>query len=129
MRLSTRIVTAAGAFVFLASCGRPPSPATNAAAPNISVHAIRYGTIRFPVSALVQGADTARRLDIAMTVWLIRRPDGHVVLMDAGFYRDKFVQRWKPRDYLRPSEAVRSAGVKPEDVTDIIISHVHWDHM
>src|SRR4051812_31287540 len=113
MRLSTRIVTAAGVFVFLASCGRPPSPVTSAAAPNISVHAIRYGTLSgFPVSALVRGADTARRLDIALTVWLIRRPDGHVVLMDAGFYRDKFMQRWKPRDYLRPSEAVRSAGVK-----------------
>jgi glyoxylase-like metal-dependent hydrolase (beta-lactamase superfamily II) len=30
---------------------------------------------------------------------------------------------------LRPDEAVRLAGVKPEEVTDIVISHAHWDHM
>jgi len=32
-------------------------------------------------------------------------------------------------DYLRPDEAVRLAGVKPEEVTDVVISHAHWDHM
>jgi glyoxylase-like metal-dependent hydrolase (beta-lactamase superfamily II) len=32
-------------------------------------------------------------------------------------------------DYLRPDEAVRLAGVKPEEITDIVISHAHWDHM
>jgi glyoxylase-like metal-dependent hydrolase (beta-lactamase superfamily II) len=83
----------------------------------------------FRVANLIRGADTARRLDIAMMVWLIRQPDGRVVLMDAGFYRDKFMQQWKPTNYMRPSEAVRAAGVLPEEVTDIIISHVHWDHM
>ena len=49
--------------------------------------------------------------------------------MDAGFYRDKFLQRWKPLNFVLPSIAVQLAGVKAEDVTDIIISHVHWDHM
>jgi glyoxylase-like metal-dependent hydrolase (beta-lactamase superfamily II) len=90
---------------------------------------VRYGTLaRFPAAALVAGADTGRRLDIALMVWLARAP-GRVVLMDAGFYRDKFVSRWKPVDYVRPSEAVARAGVRPEDVTDLVVSHVHWDHL
>ena len=29
---------------------------------------------------------------------------------------------------MTPAEAVAEAGIKPEAVTDIIISHVHWDH-
>ena len=33
------------------------------------------------------------------------------------------------QDFLRPDQAVATAGVKPEDVTDVIISHAHWDHM
>lgn len=99
-------------------------------APNTSVQAIRYGTLaNFPVSALIRGADTSRRGDAALMVWLVHRPDGRVVLMDAGFYRDKFLQRWKPLEFVLPSLAVRLAGVKAEDVTDIIVSHVHWDHM
>lgn len=100
------------------------------AAPGAEVYAIRYGTLRgFPASGLIAGADTARRLDIALMVWLIRQPDGRNVLVDAGFYRDKFMARWKPADYRKPSEAVRTLGLEPADITDIIVSHVHWDHV
>lgn len=92
------------------------------------VYAVRYGTVPgFPARGLIAGADSARRLDIAMMVWLIRG-NARTVLVDAGFYRDKFVQRWKPVDFVRPSDAVGRASVRPEDVTDIIVSHVHWDH-
>jgi glyoxylase-like metal-dependent hydrolase (beta-lactamase superfamily II) len=105
-------------------------PAMSAGVRQPEVYAVRYGTLRsFPVAALVAGADTARRLDVALTVWLIRQPDGRNVLVDAGFYRDKFMQRWKPADYRKPSEAIAALGLKPEDITDIIVSHVHWDHV
>lgn len=113
------------AFVLLAAAtgARRPQPA-----PTYDVYAIRYGTIAdFPVRGLIAGADTSRRMDIAMTVWLLRG-NGRTVLVDAGFYRDKFVQRWKPVDFVKPSDAVARVGVKPEDVTDIIVSHIHWDH-
>ena len=98
-------------------------------APTYEVYAIRYAIMPgFPVRSLVAGADTGRRMDIAMSVWLLRG-NRRNVLVDAGFYRDKFVQRWKPAGYVQPSEAVRRAGVKPEEVTDIVVSHVHWDHV
>jgi glyoxylase-like metal-dependent hydrolase (beta-lactamase superfamily II) len=122
---------AAFAAALLSACaGAPaPSPATAVSAPNSEVYAIRYGSLRnFPVASLLAGADTARRLDIALTIWLIKRPDGRNVLVDAGFYRDKFMQRWKPADYQKPSDAIRALGLKPEDITDVIISHIHWDH-
>jgi glyoxylase-like metal-dependent hydrolase (beta-lactamase superfamily II) len=99
------------------------------AAPDHEVYAVRYGTLsRFPVAGLVAGADTARRMDIALMVWLVRAP-GRTILVDAGFYRDKFVARWKPAGYSQPSAALARAGVRPEDVTDIVVSHVHWDHL
>jgi len=97
-------------------------------APTYDLYAIRYAVIpSFPVRGLIAGADTSRRMDIAMTVWLLRG-GGRNVLVDAGFYRDKFVQRWKPVDFVSPSEAVARVGVKAEDITDIIVSHIHWDH-
>jgi glyoxylase-like metal-dependent hydrolase (beta-lactamase superfamily II) len=99
-----------------------------AQSPDWEVLAVRYATVsQFPVAALVAGADTTRRTDIAMMVWLLRSP-GKVVLVDAGFYHQGFVDRWKPKDFVTPAQAVREVGVRPEDVTDIIISHVHWDH-
>ena len=107
---------------------RNPAPST----PVYEVHAIRYGSLaRFPVASLIAGSDTARRMDIALMVWLVRAPGAgqRIVLMDAGFYRDKFITRWRPVDYVRPSVAVERAGIRAQDVTDIIISHVHWDHL
>jgi len=100
------------------------------ATPTYEVYAVRYATLpNFRVANLIQGADTSRRLDIAMMVWLIKGSDGRRVLVDAGFHRADFVTRWRPADFVPPSEAVERAGVKADDITDVIISHVHWDHL
>lgn len=97
--------------------------------PAYEVYAVRFATVDgYPTRYLVVGADSNRRTSLAFTVWLIRG-GGRTVLMDAGFYRDKFIERWKPTGYTKPSEALGALGVKPEDVTDIVISHVHWDHL
>ena len=99
------------------------------AKPGYSIQAIRYGTIAgFPVSDLVIGAPEDEKIDIAMVVWLIRG-GGHNVLFDSGFHRERWLKEFAMADYVRPDEAVRLAGVRPEDVTDIVISHAHWDHM
>ena len=96
--------------------------------PQYEVFAIRYATIpAFQVSGLVAGADRTRKMDIAMMVWLIKG-NGHNILFDAGFYRDPLVKQWKPVDFVKPSESVARVGLQPEDITDLVISHLHWDH-
>jgi glyoxylase-like metal-dependent hydrolase (beta-lactamase superfamily II) len=96
--------------------------------PPYEVYAIRYATLAdFQVSGLVAGADRARKMDIAMMVWLVKG-NGRNILVDAGFYREQFMRQWKPVDFVKPSDAVARAGVRPEDVTDVIVSHMHWDH-
>lgn len=102
--------------------------AASAVAQPYDVYAIRYATIpQFPVSGLIKGADQSRKLDIAMMVWLIRG-GGRNVLVDTGFYRPQFFKSWKVEDFLRPDAAVALAGVKPEEITDVILTHSHWDH-
>ena len=92
------------------------------------VYAVRFAHVSYPVASLVRGAEKGRTIDIAFTIWVMRAP-GRVVLLDAGFYRDTFLARWKPRDFVRPSDALRRGlGIEPDQVTDIVISHTHWDH-
>jgi glyoxylase-like metal-dependent hydrolase (beta-lactamase superfamily II) len=96
--------------------------------PQYEVFAIRYATIPdFPVAGLVAGADKDRKLDIAMLIWLVRG-NGRNILVDAGFYRPQFFKDWKVKDYTKPSDTLQRVGLKPEDITDVIISHLHWDH-
>ena len=108
-----------------------PGPAAAAPrTPTWRVYAIRYATLpAFPVHDLVAGADTSATLDIAMMCWLLDGGPGRHVLVDAGFYRPKFIADWKPAGYVKPSEAVARAGVSADSISDIIISHVHWDHL
>ncbi|MBO0726839.1 MAG: N-acyl homoserine lactonase family protein [Blastocatellia bacterium] len=97
--------------------------------PVYEVYAISYGVIPdFPVSSLVAGAEESRKMDIQMMVWLLKGPAGRNILIDSGFYREKFIKQWKVKDFVKPSEAVAAFGVKPEEITDIIITHMHWDH-
>jgi glyoxylase-like metal-dependent hydrolase (beta-lactamase superfamily II) len=96
--------------------------------PKYEIYAIRYATLPdFPVSELVAGADPARKLDIAMMVWLVRG-NGKNILVDSGFYHDRFFKDWHVNDFIKPSDALKPLGLKPEDVTDVIITHMHWDH-
>ncbi len=104
------------------------SPKKPAPKPVYEVYAIGYGVLPdFPVAALVARADKSRKMDIQMMVWLLKS-HGRIILVDSGFYRQKFLDHWKPKDYVKPSDAIAKVGLKPENITDIIITHVHWDH-
>ncbi len=97
--------------------------------PAYEVYAVRYATMPgFPVAALVAGADRSRRLDIAMTVWVLKGPDGRTALVDAGFYRPQLLRK-NVAEFTRPDRAIERLGIKPEDVTDIVVTHMHWDHV
>jgi glyoxylase-like metal-dependent hydrolase (beta-lactamase superfamily II) len=103
--------------------------AEGASTPEYSIQAIRYATLPgFPLSELAIGAPEGEKVDIAMVVWLIRG-DGHTILLDSGYHRNTFAKDYPMADYLRPDEAVKMGGVQPDGVTDIVVSHAHWDHL
>jgi len=110
--------------------GRRALPATAAdAQPSYTIRAIRYATVpKFPLGELVMGAPKDQLIDIAMVFWVIQG-GGHTILFDSGFHREKWIKEFGVTDYLAPNEAVEQAGVSAASVTDIIVSHAHWDHM
>jgi glyoxylase-like metal-dependent hydrolase (beta-lactamase superfamily II) len=106
--------------------GAKPSAAPS---PEYSIQAIRYANSQGDsVADLVMGAPRNETIDTVFVVWLIRG-GGRNILFDSGFHREKWFKYFPVTDYLRPDEAVKLAGVKPDEVTDVVISHAHWDHM
>jgi glyoxylase-like metal-dependent hydrolase (beta-lactamase superfamily II) len=101
----------------------------SASTPEYAIEAIRYAdSPGDPVADLVIGAPKDEKIDTIYALWLIRG-GGRNILFDSGFHRQRWFKEWTIKDYMRPDEAVRLAGVNPEDVTDVVISHAHWDHM
>jgi glyoxylase-like metal-dependent hydrolase (beta-lactamase superfamily II) len=114
-----RIVLAAIAVIFLGASSKP----------EYSIQAIRYGTLRSePISNFVIGTPKGPTLDAVFVFWLIRG-DGRNILFDSGFHRQHWFREENIADYLRPDEALRLAGLAPEEITDVVISHAHWDHL
>ena len=111
-----------------AFCLLPLVNSTAQPADRYEVYAVRFASVPYPIGSLVAGGDRTQKIDIAFTIWVLKSP-GRVVLVDSGFYREKFLTQWKPQNYVRPTEALTTGlGIKPEDVTDIVITHSHWDH-
>ena len=113
-------------LLVLAVGGVGPSAASP---PEYSIQAIRYANSQGDsVADLVMGAPRNETIDTVFVVWLIRG-GGRNILFDSGFHREKWFKYFPVTDYLRPDEAVKLTGVKPDEVTDVVISHAHWDHM
>ena len=101
-----------------------PSPA-----PDYAIYAIRYAdSPGDSLADLMVGAPKDQKLDTIYAMWLIRG-GGHNILFDSGFHRPRWFKEWTVLNYIRPNEAVKLAGVQPEEITDIVVSHAHWDHM
>jgi glyoxylase-like metal-dependent hydrolase (beta-lactamase superfamily II) len=95
--------------------------------PNYSIQAIRYASAPDDVANMVMGAPKGK-INLAMAVWLIRG-GGRNILFDSGYHRDTFLKDFPSTEYIRPDEAVKFAGVQPDQITDVVISHSHWDHL
>src|SRR5213080_4906041 len=97
--------------------------------PVYEVYALSYGVYpNFPVSGLLAGADKTRKIDLQMMVWLIKGANGKNILVDTGCYHENVVKGKGIQNLIKASDAIAKLGLSPTDITDVIITHMHWDH-
>jgi glyoxylase-like metal-dependent hydrolase (beta-lactamase superfamily II) len=77
-------------------------------------------------SAVRNAPDT---LEMCFMVWLIKGNNGKVILVDAGYVLSDSAQKADKTGYIRPDIAVQKLKIKPTDITDVVISHPHYDHI
>jgi glyoxylase-like metal-dependent hydrolase (beta-lactamase superfamily II) len=80
---------------------------------------------------LVAGFDPAATMDLPFSFILARRGDRNV-LVDTGFLQDDgsaFQVKHDIPHWVSPVRMVAEAGLKPGDITDIVVTHAHFDHM
>jgi len=85
-----------------------------------------------PVDSLVQGAHEAGVVDLPFS-FIAARSGARVVLVDTGFMKEGIGQEMSEKFdipyWISPLTMLGALEIKPEDVTDIILSHAHFDHM
>ncbi len=65
-------------------------------------------------------------IQINYYVWAIRAKNGETALVDTGTGK-----AWGPKfkGFFPPEQMVSRIGIKPEQVTKIIVTHMHFDHI
>jgi glyoxylase-like metal-dependent hydrolase (beta-lactamase superfamily II) len=93
-----------------------------------SIYAIKFAerTKKIPSSARAVGDKSGDSTGVFYMIWLLKGENGKTILVDAGFDDPTGYENMK---FTRPDSALQQLNIKPEDVTDIIITHPHWDHI
>jgi glyoxylase-like metal-dependent hydrolase (beta-lactamase superfamily II) len=108
-----------------------PAPARpqNTSGAIYEIYALSYGVYpAFPVSGLVTGANKDRRLDLQMMIWLLKGANGKNILVDTGCYHENVVKGKGIQNLIKASDAIAKLGLAAGDITDVILTHMHWDH-
>ncbi|TGR23016.1 MULTISPECIES: N-acyl homoserine lactonase family protein [unclassified Mesorhizobium] len=98
-----------------------------------NIHVVEFAHLAgYPMASLVQGALTDPPIELPFAFVVARRGD-KIVLCDCGFLMSagggELARRFGISDWISPVEMLSRLGIVPEDVTDVIISHAHYDHM
>ena len=101
------------------------------APPAYEIYALKYfGLHSVPVSELALGAPKKDTMNMFFMYWLIRGNNGKNILVDAGFLNDLDIFRQLNTSfYIRPDSVLQELNIKADEITDIILTHPHWDHI
>ena len=96
-------------------------------APAYEICAVRYAHLERTASHnFIGGDEHDGPMPLDYFVWTIRGP-GTCLVLDTGF--DAATGAARGRELVQPVDAgLAAVGVDPAQVTDVIISHMHYDH-
>lgn len=91
----------------------------------IEIISIEYGKSVLPESMIFQGGAENKFRPIVFMIHLIKTKN-RLILADAGC---ETMPGFDMRDFIGPVRALEKLNIKPEDITDVIITHSHHDHI
>jgi len=92
------------------------------------IYAIRIGTtLKARRNLFIVDPSLPKRIEVAFSFWVVKG-EARVILIDTGFVNKGMVARWNIKRYHHPTEVLKEIGLLPDQVTDVVITHSHWDH-
>lgn len=96
--------------------------------PQYEVLALRYAVNERQVAThnFIDGDDHDRLMPLDYFMWLIRSGD-RAFLVDTGFDAEAADKRGR-RLLATPGQLLKKIGLLPSDISDVVITHLHYDH-
>lgn len=91
----------------------------------IDIISIDYGKSVLPESWIFENGAENKLCPIVFRVYLIKT-ENRLILADAGC---ETMPGFVMTDFIGPVKALRNIGVKADEITDLMITHAHHDHI
>lgn len=91
----------------------------------IEIIPVEYGKSVLPESMIFENGAEDKVRPIVFTVYLIKT-ENRLILVDAGC---ETMPGFVMTDFIGTVRAFRNIGVEPEEITNLIITHAHHDHI
>lgn len=108
--------TAFFSILLLNSCRKPAA---------YEVYALKYREFGLqPAVGSIAGANTSDSVDLCFMFWFLKGNNGRNILVDAGDIDTPAIG-----NFLRPEIVLKDIDIDVSEITDIIITHPHHDHI
>ena len=91
----------------------------------LSLLAFKYGESTLPESMVFRNGSRIRRLPISFLFYMVDLGD-RKILVDAGC---DSMPHFKMEHFITPVELLKRHGFSPDDISDVIVTHAHHDHI
>lgn len=89
------------------------------------LYCLKYAESTLPESMVFPCGDKEKKIPITFCIYLICT-DGRNILVDAGC---TVMPGFQMQRFFSPAFVLRQVGLSAEDITDVVITHGHHDHM
>ena len=91
----------------------------------LSLYCLKYAESNLPESMIFDGGSSDKRIPISFAIYLIKT-DKRKILVDAGC---NTMPSFDMQRFYSPAFVLRQIGLSADDITDVIITHAHHDHI
>ena len=94
----------------------------------LKIHAVKYGKSDFQKRFVFQGDKSGGTVPFSWMFYYVEYGDKKI-LIDTGFNDKKMVKMFGITDFKDPVAILKENGVEADQITDVIITHSHFDHI
>lgn len=122
--MKSTIITITAFLMFIeTACSQPKD--------SYEIYALDYAgsKSKAPASNIAINGSSKDSVSFADYFWYLNGNNGRKILVDVGYVRDYTKPLAEDQYFIRPDSALQRINISPDEITDIIITHPHFDHI
>jgi len=94
----------------------------------LHIYEVKYADSMYPKKFVFHNYKGEDKIPFAWKFYYINYR-GIKILVDTGFNNPNLIKLYNLQNFKDPIEILKANGIDPDEITDVIITHAHFDHI